>query len=324
MFTITLVSYNADPSYATLSEKNVGGTNNEYAKNLESEIFDMKSEPDSPYSIVRTSTANVADQTSSNTTNESKDFDTAKGKARDLLNFIFNSLFPETREKFSNSDYGVDMEFPKNWTGFEMKVILPMAVVSPEGINIKDILSTITESSVDSVAQSIVSEGRTELSQEKKQELTESGSKKLMESIQNKTSTMGILIYDKEFAKLINSMNPNSTTSADSLTSIYENLAASDSTISCDRKTLEQITLNNNMTAEKSTEQCLYPANNKKQDNLNYLVLTPNAIVGIQYTSDPNKENDKFLSEFEQALKTLSIKESLPINNQTIQQFLSG
>ena len=283
MFTIASISYNVDPSYATLSENG-----------------------------------------ESDTLSKDKDFDTAKEKARDLLTFIFNSLFPETREKFSNSDYGVDMEFPKNWTGFEMKVILPMAVVSPEGFNIKDILSTITESSVDSVAQGIVSGGRTELSQEKKQELTESGSKKLMEYVQNKTSTMGVFIYDKELAKLINSMNPNSTRSADSLTSIYESLAASDSTISCDRITLEQITLNNNMTAEKSTEQCLYPANNKKQDNLNYFVLTPNAIVGIQYTSDPNKENGEFLPEFEQALKTLSIKESLPINNQTIQKFLSS
>jgi hypothetical protein len=134
---------------------------------------------------------------------------------------------------------------------------------------------------------------------------------------------MGVFIYDKEFAKLVNSMNPNST-SSDSLTSIYESLGTIDSTISCDRKTLEQITLNNNISAEKSTEQCLYPANNKKQDNLNYFVLTPNAIVGVQYTSDPNKENDKFLTEFEGALKTLSVKESLPINKETIQQFLSG
>jgi hypothetical protein len=52
--------------------------------------------------------------------------------------------------------------------------------------------------------------------------------------------------------------------------------------------------------------------------------LTPNAIVGIQYSSDQNKENDKFLPEFEEALKSLSVEESLPINNQTMQQFLKG
>jgi hypothetical protein len=73
-----------------------------------------------------------------------------------------------------------------------------------------------------------------------------------------------------------------------------------------------------------SSEQCSYTDNNKKQDNLNYFVLTPNAIIGIQYTSDPNKENAQFLTEFEEALKTLSVKETLPINNQTIQQFLSS
>jgi hypothetical protein len=52
--------------------------------------------------------------------------------------------------------------------------------------------------------------------------------------------------------------------------------------------------------------------------------LTPDAIVGIQYTSDKNNEDDRFLPEFEESLKTLSVEESLPINNQTIQQFLNG
>jgi hypothetical protein len=59
-------------------------------------------------------------------------------------------------------------------------------------------------------------------------------------------------------------------------------------------------------------------------NNLNYFVLTPDAIVGIQYTSDKNNKDDKFLPEFEESLKTLLVEESLPINNQTIQQFLTG
>src|SRR6185436_11462570 len=56
---------------------------------------------------------------------------------------------------------------------------------------------------------------------------------------------------------------------------------------------------------------------------LNYLVLTPNAIIGMHYSSDSNIENDKFVSQFEESVKSLSIEESLPINNQTIQKFVS-
>lgn len=76
------------------------------------------------------------------------------------------------------------------------------------------------------------------------------------------------------------------------------------------------------MSAEVSTEECLLAPSNKYTKNLNYFVLTPNAIVGIHYSSDPNIENDKFLSKFEESLGSLSVEESLPISNQTLQQFL--
>ena len=52
---------------------------------------------------------------------------------------------------------------------------------------------------------------------------------------------MEIAIYDKEFVQLMNSLQPNITISLDSLTSIYERLASFDSTISCDRKTLNHL-----------------------------------------------------------------------------------
>lgn len=60
---------------------------------------------------------------------------------------------------------------------------------------------------------------------------------------------------------------------SDSLTSIYERLVASDPAISCDRTTLDQVTLNDNISAEMSSEQCSYTDNNKKQDNLNYFII---------------------------------------------------
>jgi tetratricopeptide (TPR) repeat protein len=253
-----------------------------------------------------------------------EELENAKHKAKGLLTDVFNSLFPETGEEFTNSVYGVDMKFPKNWTGVEMKAVFPMAVVAPEGFNFTEVFSAVSNATVDSAAESILSGEMTDFTEQKKQELIELITNKALEHFENMTSTMGIFIYDKEFARLMNSLQQNSTVPVDSLTSIYEGLAASDPTISCDRTSLDQVALHNNMSAELSTEECLYNDSNKKQDNLNYFVLTPNAIVGIQYTSDPNKENDIFLSEFEQALKTLSVKESLPIDNQTIQQFLSG
>jgi hypothetical protein len=80
-----------------------------------------------------------------------------------------------------------------------------------------------------------------------------------MESMQNLTSSMGVFIYDKEFARLMNSVDPNNTKSTDSLTMMYERLVdASDPTISCTRQSLNPITLNNNISAEVSSEKCSY------------------------------------------------------------------
>jgi hypothetical protein len=214
-----------------------------------------------------------------------------------------------------------------------MKIVFPMAVVSPEGFNITDIFSPFVDSVVDDIAESIISANGTELSEEEFRNLLESKieqsgealSNNAMESMQNLTSSMGVFIYDKEFARLMNSVEPNNTKSTDSLTTMYERLVdASDPTISCTRQSLNQITLTNNISAEVSSEQCSYSNSDVIDNNLNYFVLTPDAIVGIQYTSDKNKEDDKFLPEFEEALKSLSVEESLSINNQTIPQFLNG
>ena len=46
--------------------------------------------------------------------------------------------------------------------------------------------------------------------------------------------------------------------------------------------------------------------------------------LGIQYSSDPNKDNVKFLPEFEVSVKITWIEESLPIIKQTRQLFLNG
>ena len=254
-----------------------------------------------------------------------------KDKAKGIIKFILNTIFPPTGEKFSNTNYGVDMTFPKNWTGFEMKIILPMAVVSPEGFNITSLFSGYIDSVVDNMVESIVANNTTELSDQQFRELlepkvresAESLSKNLMEYMLNKTSIMEIAIYDKELMRFLNSVNPNMTRSVDSLTSLYEQLVASDPTLSCDRKSLNQTVLNNNMSAEVSTEECSLVPSNKHTKGLNYLVLTPNAIVGMHYSSDSNIENDKFLSQFEESVRSLSIEESLPINNQTIQKFVS-
>jgi len=242
--------------------------------------------------------------------------------AKAIVTRIFDTLFPETGKKFTNTKYGVDIAFPKNWTGFEIKV-LPAAVVSPEGFNFTSIFSTIANDAVNSIAENMVSDNNTDLSEQKTQELTKLLSDNLMNYFENATATMGVIIYDKEFTRLINSVNPNNTMPVDSLTSIYEHLAASDSTVTCNRKSLDKAVLNNNISAEVSTEQCILTESNKRQDNLNYFVLTPNAIIVVQYSSDPNKENDNYRSEFEESLKSLSVEKSLPINNQTIQRFLS-
>ncbi|HEY9491598.1 MAG TPA: tetratricopeptide repeat protein, partial [Nitrososphaeraceae archaeon] len=255
----------------------------------------------------------------------------AKDKAKGIIKYVLNTIFPQTGEKFSNTNYGVDIKYPKNWTGFEMKVILPMAIVSPDGFNISSLFSGYIDSVVDNMTDTIISNNASELSDQQFRELfepkvresAESLSKNLMEYMLNKTSILEIAIYDKDLMRLVTSVNPNQTAFVDSLTSLYEQLVASDPTLSCDRKTLNQTVLNNNISAEVSTEECLLVPSNKHTKGLNYLVLTPNAIIGMHYSSDSNIENDKFLSQFEESVKSLSIEESLPINNQTIQKFVS-
>jgi len=296
-------------------------------------------------SMIKSFEINNSNKDNDNTKNDNKtendhtrslsndeELENAKEIGRGVLTNIFNSLFPQTGEKFSNSVYGVDIAFPKNWTGFEMKIIFPIAIVSPEGFNITGIFSKYADSMIDNLAETILSSDGKGLSEHELRELFEPRvqesnevlTKDVMKYVEDKTSTMGVFIYDKEFARLVNSIDPNNTKSTDSLTSIYEQLAASDPATNCERETLEYVTLNNNISAEMSTEQCSYTDGNKKENNLNYFVLTPNAIVGVQYASDVDKENEKFRAEFDEALKTLSVKETLPINNQTIQQFLTG
>jgi hypothetical protein len=149
---------------------------------------------------------------------------------------------------------------------------------------------------------------------------------KLLQYFTDRASSMAIYIYDKQFARDANSFSLNSTMPIKSQTSLYERLTFSESTNSgCFRKSLDLITLNNNISAEKVTDQCFLGLDgNRKQDNIHYFVLTPNAVVYIRYTYDPDKVNDMSLREFEETLKSLSVKETLPINNQTIQQFLNG
>ena len=171
------------------------------------------------------------DQAYSTDTNNTEVND-AKDKAKDIIKYILNTIFPQTGEKFSNTNYGVDMTFPKNWTGFEMKIILPMAIVSPEGFNITSLFSGYIDSLVDDMTETIISNNASELSDQqfrelfepKVQESAESLSKNLMEDMLNKTSIMEIAIYDKKLMRFITSVNPNLTMSVDSLTSLYEQL----------------------------------------------------------------------------------------------------
>jgi tetratricopeptide (TPR) repeat protein len=251
-----------------------------------------------------------------------EEMDNAKNKAKDLLTNIFNTFFSETREKFSNSKYGVDIQYPKNWTGIEMNIV-PMALLSPAGFNFSEIFSTIADDAVRDISASIAANETDDESEQRKQEFIESFSNNLTQEFENMTSTMGILIHDKEVARLVTIFNPNSTIPVDSLTSIFERLMlASDSSTICERKTLEIITINNNINAEKSTQECSLTDSDVKHNNLNYFVLTPESIVGIIFSSDSSNLDKKDLRDFEDAVKTLSVKESLPINNETIQQFL--
>lgn len=252
--------------------------------------------------------------------------DNAKETANKVITYAFNSFFPETGEKFTNNEHGVDITLPNNWTGIEWKAIFPLAIVSPEGINVTALFSPEISATVDSIVEEINSGGNvSELVEQNMQDLNKPVINKLLQYFTDRTSSMAIYIYDKEFARDMNSFSSNDTMPINSQASLYERHFYESTNSGCFRKSLELITLNNNIPAEKATQQCYLGLDgNRKQDNIHYFVLTPNAVVQIRYTYDPDKVNNMSLKEFEEALKTLSVKETLPINNQTIQQFLNG
>ena len=255
-----------------------------------------------------------------------KDLDNAKETTRKLITYTFNEFFPETGENFNNTENGVDMTFPKNWTGVEWKAIFPLAIVSPEGINVTALFSREISVTVDSdVDEGNPDRNMSELLEQKMEDLNEPVITKLLQYFTDRTSSMAIYIYDKEFAREMNSFSSNDTLPINSQASLYERHFYESTNTGCFRKSLELITLSNNIPAEKATQQCYLGLDgNRKQDNIHYFVLTPNAVVHIRYTYDPDKVGDMSLQAFEEALETLSVQESLPINNQTIQQFLSG
>ena len=275
----------------------------------------------------------ATDRTENNDTpdlSNDNNFNNTKETTRKLITYALNSFFPETGEKFTNTEHGVDMTLPKNWTGIEWRSVFPLAIVSPEGINVTDLFSPEISATVDSIVEEINSGGNVtelaELAEQKMQYLNKPVITKLLQYFTDRTSSMAIYIYGKQFAREANSFSSNSTMPINSQTSLYERHTFSESANSgCFRKSLDQITLKSNISAEKVTDQCFLGLDgNRKQDNIHYFVLTPSAVVYIRYTYDPDKENDKSLQEFEESLKSLSVEESLPINNQTIQQFLNG
>ena len=94
----------------------------------------------------------LVDQAYSTDTNNTE-LNDVKDKAKGIIKYILNTIFPQTGEKFSNTNYGVEMTFPKNWTGFEMKIIFPMAILSPEGFDISGLFSSYIDSSIDNIAE---------------------------------------------------------------------------------------------------------------------------------------------------------------------------
>ena len=260
-------------------------------------------DPHNEYARNQKSITSTAETNDSLASSNVKGFDNAKEKTRKLLTYAFNSIFPETGEKFTNTEHGVDITFPKNWTGIEWKSVFPLAIASPEGINVTDLFSPEISATVDSIVEEINSGGNmSQLAEQKMQDLNKPVINKLLQYFTDRTSSMAIYIYDKQFARHANSFSPNSTIPIDSQASLYERHTFSESTNSgCFRKSLDQITLNNNISAEKATDQCFLGLDgNRKQDNIHYFILTPNAVVQIRYTYDPDKVNDISLQEFEE------------------------
>ncbi|HJS64065.1 MAG TPA: hypothetical protein VJ767_04300 [Nitrososphaeraceae archaeon] len=236
-----------------------------------------------------------------------------------IINDIFNSLFLKTEQKYINDEIGIEITFPKGWGGVEFQFPFPMAIVSPSGLNLTNLFSPM----INNLLENYSNKNWEDLSPQEQNAIIEEGMGKIIESFSNLNSTMSIGIYNKEFIQLINSMPQNTVMPTDSLTSIYEYLYPQDSPIlNCNRTTLDHVTLNSNLQAEVSTGICSYHQYSDIHSKYsNYLMLSPNAIISIQYSSNLNEKNN-FLSQFENAMKSLSVKNALPINEQTLQQFL--
>jgi hypothetical protein len=197
-----------------------------------------------------------------------------------------------------------------------------MAIVSPSGFNMTNLLLPM----INNLLENYSNKNWVDIPIQEQNKIIEDATGKIIESISNLNSTMSIVIYSKEFIQLINSIPQNTIMPTDSLTSIYEylNYPENSPLLNCNRMTLDYVTLNANIPAEVSIENCSYiQYSNKQTKDLNYLILTPNAIVSIQYSSNLNEQNN-YLSQFETAMKSLSVKNAIPINEQTLQQFITN
>ncbi|HET6715752.1 MAG TPA: PsbP-related protein, partial [Nitrososphaeraceae archaeon] len=192
-----------------------------YPKNVAKNLEDIESMINS--FEIESAATDSAEEDDSLVFSNDKDLDNAKETINELLIYAFNSFFPETEEKFSNTEHGVDMTLPKNWTGIEWKIIFPLAIVSPEGINVTDLFSTEISASTDSIVDEINSGGDVfELVDQKMQDLNKPVITKLLQYFTDRTSSMAIYIYNKEFARDMNSFSSNDTLPINSQASLYE------------------------------------------------------------------------------------------------------
>lgn len=246
-----------------------------------------------------------------------------KNEITNILINVFNFLFPEVSEKYINTDVGFEITFPTGWKGIESKIAISMATISPSGFNMTHMLLP----TINQIIETYPNKNWEDLSQEEQNKLVKGFVANTLEYFSNLNSTMSIIIYNKEFLQMINSLPQNTTMPTDSLTSIYDylnNQANANSYVNCSRTSLDRITIKDNIPAEVSTEMCSYSLyKNTETNSKNYLILTSTALISISYESNLPEEND-FLSQFENAVKTISVKNSLPINEQDITQFLKN
>jgi hypothetical protein len=246
------------------------------------------------------------------------------------ISLIFSEMLSEIDQSYASDELGLAYNFPSEWKGTLIKPTNSL-IVSPPEVNVTSYLVNATEQGLYSfifsvnlsskdLTQEIFQTAMNSVLSEVFQSLEQQGptisvsaiSKDSVKSFQNlsgiepPTKSLGSIWYEYSFS-VMNKMSGNLTGGTNSLGS----------------NKIQSINYSNinGIPTEISITESVLPQSNNTFKILGYLFLTQDNIIAAEYSA--TLENyQEYLPEFVNSMKSINITNPVPINEETIKQFV--